>query len=156
VALTLSASELLTVTAVTGSAVAGGFYTAFSVVVMPALRSRAAAEAVQTMNSINRNAVRPPFMTVFFGTAVASTLMGAGGIAAADVPGVLRTSGAVLYLFGFGLTVAHNVPLNTRLAALPAAAAAKQWPGWESRWTRSNTVRAVVSLAGAVLMAAGR
>lgn len=155
-AITLSASDLLTVTAVTGSAVAGGFYTAFSAVVMPALRSRPATEAVQTMNSINKNAVRPPFMTVFFGTAVASTLVGVGGIAAADVPGFLRTSGAVLYLFGFGLTIARNVPLNSRLATLPVAEAVRQWPGWGRLWTRSNTVRTVASTVGAALMAAGR
>jgi uncharacterized membrane protein len=156
VAINLSASELLTVTAVTGSAVAGGFYTAFSAVVMPSLRSRAAAEAVQTMNSINRYAVRPPFMAVFFGTAAASTVVVVGGIADADVPGLLRTGGAVLYLFGFALTIARNVPLNSRLATLPVAEAARRWPGWESRWTRSNTVRALVSMAGAALMAAGR
>ena len=41
-------------------------------------------------------------------------------------------------------------------APAAAAEASKQWLGWENLWTRSNTVRAAVSLAGAALMAAGR
>ncbi|EMY34035.1 hypothetical protein D477_011736 [Arthrobacter crystallopoietes BAB-32] len=95
-------------------------------------------------------------MTVFFGTAVASTAVGVGGLAAADAPGLVRAGGAALYLSGFLLTMAYNVPLNNKLAALPAAEAAARWPQWERQWTRSNTTRALASVVGAALMVTAR
>ena len=64
-------SAWLPLAAGAGSAVAGGFYLAFSLVVMPALRRRPARDAIATMVSINEKALRPPFMILFFGTAAA-------------------------------------------------------------------------------------
>ncbi|WP_262106496.1 DUF1772 domain-containing protein [Arthrobacter sp. Marseille-P9274] len=155
-ATTFEASELLTIAAGTGSAVAGGFYVAFSAVVMPALRSRPAKEAVETMNAVNRHAVRPPFLTIFFGTAAASVAVGINGVADGDPKGLVRALGAGLYLSGFLLTVAYSVPLNNRLAMAPLAEAAASWPQWARSWTRGNTVRAMASMAGAALMVGGR
>lgn len=61
----------LPVIAGAGSAVAAGFYLAFSAVVMPALHTRPAEEAIASMVSINNRAVAFPFMTLFFGTVAA-------------------------------------------------------------------------------------
>jgi uncharacterized membrane protein len=52
----------LTAAAAVGAGTAGGVYLAFSAMVSPALRARPAAEAVATMQRINEQAVRAPFM----------------------------------------------------------------------------------------------
>ncbi|WP_411719930.1 anthrone oxygenase family protein [Mycetocola sp.] len=134
-----------------GSAVAGGFYVAFSAVVMPALRRRAPADAAATMVAINENAERAPFMTVFFGAAVASAATIATAVVDPQPASPLRIVGATLYLAGVVSTIAANVPLNRRLAAAGENRAA-QWPGFVRPWTRLNTVRAVLSIAGAVAL----
>ena len=64
-------SGWLPVAAGVGSAAAGGVYLAFSVMVMPTLRRKPAADAITTMTLINEKAVRAPFMILFFGTAAA-------------------------------------------------------------------------------------
>lgn len=147
-------SDLLTIAAAAGSAVAGGFYLSFSAVVMPALRLVPPAHAVRVMNHINRFAVRLPFMTVFFGTAVAGTWVAISSAGEVGSPAaLLRLAGAGLYLSGFILTIAYNVPLNNRLARFSDAQAASQWPQWAGNWSKANTVRAALSIAGALAMA---
>jgi uncharacterized membrane protein len=140
----------LPVVAGTGSAVAGGFYFAFSAVVMPALRRRPAPEAAAAMAAINERAVTPPFMILFFGTAAAC---GANIIAAATDPQhstPLRVAGSVAYLTGWALTMAVNVPLNNRLASTGPRGLEAMWDVFEQPWTRANHVRAALSLAGAL------
>lgn len=132
-----------------GAAVAGGFYVAFSTAVMPALRRRAPAEASATMATINDCAERAPFLTVFFGAAVASVAVLVGS--ATDPQPPLRMAGAVLYLAGVVSTIAVNVPLNRRLAGADSAEA---WQRVERPWTRANSVRAALSIAGAVALLA--
>lgn len=133
------------------AAVVGGFYFAFSAVVMPALRRRPAAEAGPAMVAINVQAVRAPFMIVFFGAAIAAI-----AVLVVSVPDVqsgippLRVIGALLSLLGWVSTVAVNVPLNTRLAAAGDPAAA--WTRFDRPWTRANHIRTVLSVAGAVTL----
>ena len=54
-----------------GSGLVGGFYLAFSLVVMPALRRLPGGAAASAMIAVNRAAVRAPFLVLFFGTALA-------------------------------------------------------------------------------------
>ena len=140
----------LPIIAATGSAVAGGFYLAFSTVVMPALSRQPAGEAIAAMVSINEKAVRPPFMIVFFGTAAAC-----GAIAVASATGPLaqpplRVAGAAAYLAGWGSTMLVNVPLNNRLSGPGSGQPDRQWRSYAQSWTRANHVRAALSIAGAV------
>ena len=133
----------------TGSALVGGFYVAFSAVVMPALHRRSAMDAAATMVAINERAVSAPFMILFFGTAAAC---GASIIAAAADPqpsAGLRVAGSVAYLSGWAMTMAVNVPLNNTLARTGPEQLASQWAGFERPWNRANLVRAVLSVAGA-------
>lgn len=132
------------------TAVAGGFYFAFSFVVMPALRRRPPAEAGRAMVAINVQAVRAPFMIVFFGAAVASVAvlgMSLSGLQSGDV---LRVVGALLSLLGWLSTVAVNVPMNNRLAAATDPAAG--WNRFDRPWTRANHVRTVLCVGGAVAL----
>lgn len=141
-------STWLPVAAGTGSALVGGFYFAFSTLVMPALRHRPAGEAATTMNSINQKAVTPPFMVLFFGSAAAS----AGVVVAAVVdPGnqpPLRVAGAAACLAGFLSTMAINVPLNNRLAQ----GSSQDWSQFLRGWVPANHLRAALSIAGAAAL----
>ena len=143
-------SGWLPVLAGTGSAVVGGFYLAFSVVVMPALRRQLAKDAISTMVSINEKAVRPPFMILFFGTAVACTAVAV--VAATDPPtnSPLRVAGAAAYLAGWASTMVVNVPLNNRLDRSGGDQPDRRWHSFQGSWTRANHVRAALSMAGAV------
>ena len=143
-------SGWLPVVAGAGSAVAGGFYLAFSVVVMPALRRRPADEAITTMVRINELAVRPPFMVLFFGTAAtcAAIAVAAAAVDSQTQP-PLRVAGAAAYLAGWASTVVVNVPLNNRLSANGTAQPDQRWNSYERLWTRANHVRTALSFAGA-------
>ena len=144
--------------AAVGAGAAGGVYLAFSAMVMPALNSRPAGEAVATMQRINEMAVRPPFMTVFFGGALASAVVAVSSITAGTVAqeGPLRVAGAGLALAGVAVTIGFNVPRNNALARIDAAGAgaADSWRTFERAWNRANTVRCALSIAGAAALAA--
>ncbi|GAA3666217.1 DUF1772 domain-containing protein [Arthrobacter ginkgonis] len=132
-----------------GSALVAGFYAAFTFTVMPALRRRPAQDAAATMVSINEQAVRPPFMILFFGTALAC----AGALAEQAVnPGTdspLRILGSVAYLAGWFATMAINVPLNGRLARSKI-----EWTEFDRSWSRANLLRAVLSAVGSIALLA--
>ncbi|MEV5052929.1 anthrone oxygenase family protein [Arthrobacter sp. LAR12-1-1.1] len=161
--------------AAVGAGAAGGVYLAFSAMVMPALNSRPAGEAVATMQRINEMAVRPPFMTVFFGGALASAVVAVSSITAGTVAqeGPLRVAGAGLALAGVAVTIGFNVPRNNALAGVAVtigfnvprnnalaridaagAGAADSWRTFERAWNRANTVRCALSIAGAAALAA--
>ena len=63
-----------------GCGLVAGVFFAFSSFVMPALRRLPAAQGVAAMQSINRLAPTPVFMTALFGTALAA--LGVAGWAA--------------------------------------------------------------------------
>ena len=142
-------SGWLAVAAGTGSAVAGGFYLAFSFVVMPGLRRRPASDAIRTMVLINEKAVRPPFMVLFFGTAAACAVLAAAAAVDPQTQPPLRVAGAAAYLAGWASTMAVNVPLNNRLSVNGTAQPEREWNSYRGPWTRANHVRAALSIAGA-------
>ncbi|WP_309298601.1 anthrone oxygenase family protein [Arthrobacter mangrovi] len=118
--------------------------------VMPALRRRPAREAEAAMVAINEQAVRAPFMVLFFGTALACAgtitlqfFLSSGG------SGVLIL-GSVCYLAGWALTMAVNVPLNSRLDRSTV-----DWSGFERPWRGANLTRALLSVAGSILLLQG-
>lgn len=145
---------ILSIVAAIAAAVLAGVYLAFSVMVMPALRGRPAREAVAVMQAINRYAVRPPFMIVFFGApllavAVIVVELMSGG------PNPLRVVGAAVSIAGFIVTVAANVPINNAVEQLglqPSKASLEQWPSLAARWTSANTLRGALCALAAVLL----
>jgi uncharacterized membrane protein len=136
---------VLAVTAL-GAALVAGVFAVFSFLVMPALAALPGPAGVAAMQSVNRTAVRPVFMTLLFGTALLCLVVGGWELAGARRPAVL--AGVVLYLVGVvGVTAAVNVPLNDALAVADVP-----WADYLRRWTAWNTVRAVASLASGALL----
>src|SRR5690606_13627253 len=131
---------------------------AFSNFVMRALARLPGTHGMAAMQSINVTVLNPLFFLVFFGTgALAVLAVVAGWGTRGEAPSLMAVTGAVLYLGGcIGVTIACNVPLNERLARVPAddADAHTLWPHYVTRWTRWNHVRTVACLAAAVLFAA--
>ena len=150
---------LATVTAASAicAGIAGGVYFAFSTMVMPALRSAPANRAIAVMQLVNVNAVRPPFMLVFFGGAAAALAVLISEISAGtDTPAsTSRAVGAGLALAAFGITVVRNVPLNNALArvTVDASDAAAQWNRFSRAWRVANHARAAAAIAATILLA---
>jgi uncharacterized membrane protein len=143
----------LTVIAVIGAAAMGGVFFTFSGFVLAGLKRLPPAQGIAAMQSINVTAVRPPLMTLLFGTALVVVAVVALGLRAGNSrTTALLAVAAVLYLDGaVGVTAGYNVPLNDELAALHADApeAIARWGSWVSAWSAGNTVRAVLCLLSA-------
>lgn len=131
-----------------GTGLLGGFYLAFSLVVMPALGRRPAGEAASTMIAVNQAAVRAPFLALFFGTTGACLVVVATGWS--EPGGLTRAFGALASLAGWALTMAVNVALNRRLAA--TAPRTVVWSAYAQPWTRANHLRAALSVLGALCL----
>lgn len=131
-----------------GSGVLGGFYIAFSLVVMPALRLRPRDEATATMRAINRVTVQAPFLALFFGTTVLCVATVLNAFFHTQLASDWRSIGAVLSLAGTFLTMVVNMPLNNQLTRDNV----RLWQHYERSWTRANHVRAVLSVLGAVVL----
>lgn len=129
-----------------GSGVLGGFYVAFSLVVMPALQHRPAGEAAATMIAINRAAVRVPFLVLFFTTGLLSVMVIGIGLAVPEA--ATRVLGGTASLIGWALTMTVNVPLNRRLARADRSTVV--WPAFARSWTRANHTRAALTVLGAL------
>jgi uncharacterized membrane protein len=139
-----------------GCGLVAGVFFAFSSFVMAALRRLKPEEGIAAMQAINILAVTPAFMTALFGTAAACLgLVVWAVISRGEQPAALVLAGGALYIVGsIGVTIACNVPLNNRLAALhpQGADAAGYWAKYVSTWTAWNHVRTVAALAAAALL----
>ena len=130
-----------------GATLVAGALGVFTLMVMPALAGLSDPAGAAAMQSVNRTAVRPPFMLLFLGTAVLCLVLAGLELAGDRRPLVL--AGAGLYLIGvLGVTVLANVPLNDTLARADVS-----WPDYLQRWTAWNTVRSIAGLAGGALLA---
>jgi len=133
-----------------GSALIAGTFFAFSTFVMPALSQRPPSEGIAAMQAINVVVVRSPFIAVFFATAISAAALALAAVMNLAVPrAAYWLAGAALYVLGtFALTIASNVPLNDKLAAVapnsPEGAAV--WTRYLKHWTWWNTVRTAASL----------
>ncbi|MFG3321903.1 DUF1772 domain-containing protein [Streptomyces sp. NPDC048171] len=145
---------VLTVLGVLGAGLTAGVFCAFSTFVMRGLAALPPAQGVAAMNSINKAAVRPPFMAVFLGTAVlAAVIAVVTFVLWPDEAAVELLLGSALYLIGsFGVTAAANVPRNTALLEVEpgSAQAADRWTAYVREWTAWNHVRTIASAAAAV------
>ena len=149
----LASTSLLALVAGTGAVITGGIYAAFHVMVLPALDRLGTARATEVMRAINLAAERPAFLSLFFGTPVAS-VAAAGSLILNGEAGKGMTgsvlAGAGLAAAAFALTLVVNVPMNRKLATTDNPPHA--WASYRRRWGTANSVRAVMSIAGGVAL----
>ena len=149
--------DFLIFVAVLGCGLVAGIFFAFSTFVMRALGRVPENQGIAVMQAINITVINPWFFLAFFGTG--AVCLPIAYLALMNTAGTLRAyllGGCTLYLFGCLLvTVAFNVPLNNRLAAVePDTSDAKAlWTHYLSRWTLWNHVRTTASLVAAGLFA---
>jgi uncharacterized membrane protein len=150
--------QYLTFATALGCGLSAGVFFAFSSFVMPALDRLASAQSIRAMNSINRLAVTPVFMTALFGTALACAVLGGWAVTSwGERPAAFALAGCVLFLVGaIVVTIAANVPLNDALMKVDPEAtdAATRWSAYLSDWTPWNHVRAVTAIAASGLLIA--
>ncbi|TMR99876.1 DUF1772 domain-containing protein [Nonomuraea basaltis] len=128
-------------------ALTGLFYT-FSMSVMPGLNAIEPAQAEAAMRSVNQKILNPWLYIPFLGAPLAALAAGL----VTDAPAALWffAAAAVNFIGSFLVTVAINVPMNNALNA-----GTMSWKNYSPRWTAWNTLRAVASTAGLVLVGAG-
>jgi uncharacterized membrane protein len=146
-------ARALTLVAAAGTALAAGFYFAFSAVVMRALNRLPAAEGVRAMQVINR-AAPAPFTVAFISTGLVCAVLAIVGLRNLDERWALYLLiGAALYLVSIVLTFAYHIPPNDALPLIEAAGprAGDAWSHYVAPWTAWNHVRTLTSLAGAVM-----
>jgi len=141
----------LTFLAALGAGLVAGIFFAFSNFVMGALGRVAPAAGIAAMQAINVVVLNPVFLGVFMGTALLSLVLAIAALLRWAEPGAgYVLAGSVLYFVGcFLVTMAGNVPLNNRLAAVNAESeeGARVWTHYLSAWTAWNHVRTIASLA---------
>lgn len=151
--------RLATLLAALGSGLIGGVFFAFSTFVMQALARLPPAQGMAAMQHINVTVLNPLFLGVFMGTALLCLVLGGWTVLRWPASGgAWLVAGCVLYAVGtFGVTVACNVPLNDRLAAIQASdpQAAAMWQGYLRDWTRWNHARTLAALAAAGVLTMG-
>ena len=139
-----------------GCGLSAGVFFAFSAFVMPALGRLPSGQGIAAMQSINKLAVTPAFMTALFGSALACAGLAAWSVMAwGERPAPWLLAGGLLYLVGaIVVTIAANVPLNDALAATrpDGAGAADRWNGYLRRWTAWNHLRTAAALAATGLL----
>ncbi len=149
-------TDVLTLATLVGSGVVTGILLIFSNAVMPSLARH--AQGADAMVTINERILNPTFLLLFMGTTLACAALAALTLLGHGAGGPFTLLGCALYIVGvFGVTAAFNVPMNDRLAATPAASPERTayWATYLERWTRWNTVRSVLGVAGTTLLAAG-
>src|SRR5512146_441117 len=149
--------EWVTLGTALGCGLNAGVFFAFSSFVMPAIDRLPKSQAITAMQSINKLAVTPVFMTALFGTALACVGLSAWALVG-DGPTGWLVAGCALFLAGaIVVTIVANVPLNNAVDAMtpdgPGSSAA--WASYFSRWTAWNHVRAATSLAACGLLTVG-
>ena len=151
---TLALSILIS--AALGSGMMAGLFCAFSNFVMRALSRLPPTRAISAMQSINEVIVRPAFLIVFLGTSVACAL--AFGLGwehlSKDTLAYVAAGGAIYALGSIAVTIAFNVPLNNRLAAVvpESEEGAKIWQVYLTKWTRWNNVRSISTIVSTILL----
>jgi uncharacterized membrane protein len=158
----MSPVTILSYAAAVGAAAVGGLFYAFSTFTMRGLDRAQPGEAIAAMRGINAEAqANAPFLVMFLGSALLALAVAVAAVLQLNRPGsAYLVAGAVCAVLALVVTIAFNVPLNNRLAALDPAAltaseSAREWAAYYGPWTAWNHVRAVAPLLGAVLLLVG-
>jgi uncharacterized membrane protein len=149
--------QALLIVAAVGAGLIGGLFFVFSNTIMRAFDKLPAGGAIASMQRINEVILNPLFFLAFFGTALICVALLVVYISRLGQPGaVLACSGALLYVLGsIVVTMVWNVPLNNKLAAIPASTSdlVAQWQAYRVPWTMWNHVRTVACLLAAAALA---
>jgi uncharacterized membrane protein len=146
----------VTLLGVVGCGLMAGLFLAFSTAVMPGLRRLAPAGGAAAMQQVNRAILNPLFGLVFGGTALVCLVLAVGAPLSGRGGAGWVVAGALLYLVGaVVVTMAVNVPMNNRLDAAEPAAAAALWPGYLTRWTAWNHLRAAACTGATAALVIG-
>ncbi len=152
-----------TVVSAVGAGVMAGVLFAFSVSVMPALRTQPARAALPVMQAANAAILTPLFLVLFAGTTVSCVVLVGTAPFADDAGGAtaLRIAGSVLFVLGcIVVTAVVNVPMNNDLVGLDpdAASSATVWARYLRLWTAWNDARTGAAAIACVVLtiAAGR
>ena len=149
-------ANALAVASVVGSGVVTGILLIFSNTVMQSLAAH--GDGAATMVTINERILNPVFLLLFMGTTVACVALAGLTLLGHGSGGALTLAGCALYVVGvFAVTAAFNVPMNDARAAVPAGTpeAAEYWAVYLREWTRWNTIRSLLGIAGTTLLATG-
>jgi uncharacterized membrane protein len=145
-----------TIAAAVCCGVTASVFFAFSTFVMDGLTRLAPAHGIAAMQSINRAALTPPFMTLLLGTgALCLGLVVGAALSWGEPEAPWTVAGGGLYLAGaIGVTRAFNVPINGAVDALRPgdARATGDWSRYVSAWMAWNHVRAVTAAAATALL----
>lgn len=149
--------QYIIVATIVGSGLISGLLFAFSVVVMRALSQLSPEAGMLAMQRINVLIINPLFLLVFLGSCLLSLVVAVIGLRGAPSQGALwLLAGAVAYLLGpLGITLAFNVPLNNRLAAVPPNQAQTEWPKYVSSWLRWNHLRTLLGVLAIGFLSVG-
>ena len=136
--------QLISLAALTGTALIGGLLFAFSVCVMRALSRLEPQAGMRAMQEINRVILNPIFLLSFIGTALLSlVIILAKIIGVGDVP-FPTFCGALLYVLGaFIITAAGNVPLNNKLDTIDPECSTDFWQIYLKKWVPLNHLRTI-------------
>lgn len=133
-----------------------GFFFAFAVDVVPAMRELDAQAYITTQQAINRVVRNATFGGVYFGTAVLPLLAALALYACGQrrMGHVWLALWAVYFGAVFWLTREVNVPINNALAQWNPASPPADWLQARDSWNNANLVRTAAAglcFAGAVL-----
>lgn len=154
--MTASLGSLLVVPAAIGAGLSTGVYLAFSLFVMPGLRSRPPRDAIMAMNAINQAAPRNPLlMLVLFGTGLTCAVLLVVGIVHRHGSGApWLIVGTALYLLSVVILVGYHIPHNEQLMRTDVAATrtSEIWARFYTLWMMWNHLRSVTAAAGATCL----
>ena len=143
----------LTLVAALGCGLNAGSLFAFSSFVMPALARVTPAVGVTAMQSMNKLAVTPAFMTALFGTALVCVATGGWALTDLGAPAApYLLAGSALYLVGvIGLTAGFHQPRNLALGSVDPEGpdTPERWRRYVAQWSAWNHLRVVAGLAAA-------
>ena len=151
----MSLFTILEVLAIMGSGLTAGIFYAFSTFVMAALARIPPEQGIAAMNSINVTVINPWFFAVFLGTPIVCAILFIMALPKWSEPGAaIIVVASLIYVVGsLVVTMAFNVPLNNKLAAITTASGegGVLWARYLSDWTFWNSVRAAAPLVAMVL-----
>ena len=147
-----SAADVLQILATVLLGLMGGFFFAFSVDVVPAMRELDASTYVAVQQAINRAVRNLGFAAVYFGAAALPFLAALAMALAGRRAQAWRWPGiATAYLLGvFVLTREINVPINDALALWDAKAPPAAWRQARDDWNQANLLRSAAACASFV------
>jgi uncharacterized membrane protein len=141
------------------SGLLAGLLYAFSVAIVPALRSIKGTEHIAAMQAINDKIKNPVFFLSFLGPALLLPL--AAFLYRDNAQFGLLVIAAVLHIVGaIGVTGAGNIPLNEKLDKIDVSTLSEaeadqirnEFQGAGSAWMRFHMVRTLASIAATMLV----